>query len=223
MTEDRTEQPAATLPTDQSSTGPLPNDRITEQVSEQADEQKASDGFGPLIERRYWIEFQRPEHSAREIMAYIQRHIEEFSPKTLANFEKEQGCEYALRPGDEFHITILGPWNGDVRVLEVDDYHFRLETLEGHPEAGEITFSIAPAECFEDALHFEIRSLARSRDGLVAVAYDKLGIGKKAQEMTWVEFCQRVQQFAGGEAIGDVQVRTRYEEDLDAATKAEAQ
>lgn len=186
------------------------------------DEQKASDGFGPLIERRYWIEFQRPQHSAAEIMAYIQRHIEEFSPKTLAKFEKEEGSDYVLRPGDEFHITILGPWNGDVRVLEVEDTHFRLETLEGHPEAGEITFCITPAEFFEDALHFEIRSLARSRDGLVALTYDKLGVGKKAQEMTWVEFCERVCKFAGGEPIGEVQVRTRYEEDLDRATKSEA-
>lgn len=191
-------------------------------MSEQS-KQKASDGFGPLIERRYWTEFRNSGKSAREIMAYIQRNIEEFSPKTLASFEKEEGSDYTLRPGDEFHITILGPWNGDVRVLEVGDTYFRMETLEGHPEAGEITFSIEPVELFENALHFEIRSLARSRDGLVAVTYDKLGVGKKAQEMTWVEFCERVCQFAGGEAIGDVQVRTRYEEDLDRQTQAEAE
>ncbi|MDO4263255.1 MAG: DUF1990 family protein [Deinococcus sp.] len=191
-------------------------------MSEQ-NKQKASDGFGPLIERRYWTEFQHSKKSAQEIMSYIQRNIEEFSPKTLANFEKEEGSEYVLRPGDEFHITILGPWNGDVRVLEVGETQFRLETLEGHPEAGEITFSIGPVEHFPDALHFEIRSLARSRDGLVAVTYDKLGVGKKAQEITWVEFCERVCQFSGGEPIGDVQVRTRYEEDLDRQTEAEAE
>ncbi|MFC6618869.1 DUF1990 family protein [Deinococcus radiophilus] len=108
-------------------------------------------------------------------------------------------------------------------MLEVGELHFKMETLEGHPEAGEITFSIEPAEHFEDALHFEIRSLARSRDGVVAVTYDRLGVGKKAQEMTWVKFCERVCEFGGGEAIGEVQVRTLYEDDLDARTKAEAQ
>ncbi|WP_261665020.1 DUF1990 domain-containing protein [Deinococcus sp. Marseille-Q6407] len=187
------------------------------------DKQTSSDGFGPLIERRYWIEFQQPQKSAAEIMGYIQRNIDEFSPKALADFEKAEGSERKLRPGDEFHITILGPWNGDVRVLEVSDSQFKLETLEGHPEAGEITFSIEPVELLDNALHFEIRSLARSRDGLVAVTYDKLGVGKKAQEITWVQFCQRVCEFAGGEAIGDVQVRTLYEEDLDHRTKAEAE
>ncbi|MEJ7664031.1 MAG: DUF1990 family protein [Hymenobacter sp.] len=65
-------------------------------------------------------------------------------------------------------------------------------TLEGHPEAGRIRFEAHALDGRPDALRFEIHSLARSRDGLVAFAYDTLGGGKLMQEATWVEFCRRV-------------------------------
>lgn len=191
--------------------------------NERKDEQVQSDGSGKLIERRYWVEVQHSERSLQELMADIQLNIADYAPGLLANFEKSKGSPGTLRPGDEFAIKILGPWNGDVRVTDVSDTHFELRTLEGHPEAGDIRFFIEPHEHFPDAFHFEIRSLARSRDGLVAFGYDTVGVGKKMQEQTWVSFCERVAEQSGGEKIGDVQVRTLYEEDLHPAVKAEAE
>ncbi|SEJ48316.1 protein of unknown function [Deinococcus reticulitermitis] len=187
------------------------------------DEQVQSDGAGKLIERRYWVEVQGSQRSIQELMADIQLNIADYAPGLLADFEKSKGSTGTLRPGDEFAIKILGPWNGDVRVTDVSDTHFELRTLEGHPEAGDIRFFIEPLEHFPDAFHFEIRSLARSRDGLVSFAYDTVGVGKKMQEQTWVAFCERVAEQSGGEKIGDVQVRTLYEEDLHPVVKAEAE
>ena len=57
--------------------------------------------------------------------------------------------------------------------------------------------------------------MARSRDGLVAFAYDKLGVGKFMQEQTWRTFCERVAEYCGGEQLGDVQVRTVTEDDVE--------
>ena len=171
-------------------------------------EQPAAEGSGPWLERRYFIDVARPRLSPAELMAEVQCDVPRFSPDLLADFTKQRGPEGSLAVGDEFHITILGPWNGCVRVTEVGSTAFEFVTLEGHPEAGRIRFEAHYLDERPDVLHFEIRSRARSRDGLVAFAYDTLGVGKKVQEATWVEFCHRVAQASGGQALGEVTVET---------------
>ena len=190
---------------------------------EHKEKQAASDGADNLLERRYWVQVRGSKVTPEALMADIQLHLPEYSPDLLADFEKTIGHEGALRPGDQFGIRIFGPWNGDVRVKSVDAHSFEFETLEGHPEAGTICFSVAPLEHFPDAFHFEIRSLATSRDGLVAFAYDTLGVGKKMQERTWVSFCNRVVEKSGGEALGDVQVRTLRKEEMPHEVRMEAE
>ncbi|ACO45804.1 DUF1990 domain-containing protein [Deinococcus deserti] len=176
--------------------------------------QREDDGRGALLERRYWVEVEHPQMSIQDLMLDIQQNLPQYAPELLAGFEKSVGMSDALRRGDEYHIRILGPWNGEVRVVEVSDTSFELVTLEDHPEAGRIRFSISPHEHFEDAFHFEICSLARSRDGLVALSYDALG--KRVQQTVWTTFCERVAQRSGGRKIGDVQVRTVSETDFQA-------
>lgn len=176
--------------------------------------QREDDGRGALLERRYWVEVQNPTMSAEDLMLDIQRNLPEYAPELLAGFEKTVGLPDALRRGDEYYIRILGPWNGEVRVVAVSDTSFELVTLEDHPEAGRIRFTITPHEHFEDAFHFEICSLARSRDGVVALSYDALG--KRVQQTVWTTFCERVAQRSGGQKIGEVQVRTVSEADFEA-------
>lgn len=171
-------------------------------------EQPANTGSGPLLERRYCIDIVRPRYAAAELMQQIQCDVAHFSPDLLADFEKTAGENHHLAVGDEFSIKILGPWNGQVRVTDVTPTSFELATLDGHPEAGRIRFGLLPHPDRADALRFEIRSWARSRDGLVAFMYDKVGAGKRVQEQTWRIFCERVAAASGGAAFGGVQVRT---------------
>jgi len=171
-------------------------------------EQPAARGDGPALERRYYLDVARPHHAPARLMALVQADLPRFSPGLLADFEQTNGERGRLRVGDEFHIKILGPWNGSVRVTQVGATFFELVTLEGHPEAGRIRFEVHALDNYPDALRFEIRSLAGSRDGLVAFAYDTLGGGRLMQEATWVEFCQRVGQASGGQALGPVVVET---------------
>ncbi|MDQ2793013.1 MAG: DUF1990 domain-containing protein [Bacteroidota bacterium] len=176
-------------------------------------EQPAATGSGPLLERRYFIDVVRPRKSPALLMADVQADVPHFSPEALADFQKKNGDDGPIKVGDEFHITILGPWNGSVRVTEVSATAFELITLEGHPEAGRIRFETHWLDESPDVLRFEIRSAARSRDGLVAFAYDTLGGGKLMQEATWTEFCRRVAQASGGQALHDVVVETfRHDE-----------
>ena len=44
-------------------------------------------------------------------MSEIQADLPSFSPELLADFERKNGQEGSLKMDDEFHITILGPWN----------------------------------------------------------------------------------------------------------------
>jgi len=171
-------------------------------------EQPAATGSGPWLERRYYLDVARPRHTPAQLMAAVQRDVAAFAPEMLADFKKKSGPDDGLRVGEEFHITILGPWNGCVRVTEVGQTHFEFVTLEGHPEAGRIRFEAHYLDESPDVLRFEIRSRARSRDGLVAFAYNTIGVGKKVQEATWVEFCRRVAAASGGQALADVTVET---------------
>lgn len=174
-------------------------------------EQPATQGTGPELERRYYLDLKRPQLGAAALMQRIQADVPAFSPETLADFEQRVGQPGSLRVGDEFYIRILGPWNGGVRVTEVGPTAFELITLEGHPEAGRIRFEVYQPEEQPDELRFEIHSRARARDGLVAFVYDTLGGGKLMQEATWVEFCRRVAVASGGEAQGPITVETtRY-------------
>lgn len=171
-------------------------------------EQPAAHGAGPELERRYCLEVARPRLSPTALMHAIQADLPSFAPQSLADFERRSGQPGALHVGDEFYVKILGPWNGGVRVTAVDAVSFELATLEGHPEAGRISFKVWVPNAEPDQLQFQIHSRARSRDGVVAFVYDTLGGGKLMQEATWVEFCQRVAQASGGEALGPVLVET---------------
>jgi Domain of unknown function (DUF1990) len=176
-------------------------------------EQPASIGSGPLLERRYFIDVARARKSPAQLMAEVQADVPRFSPEALADFKRKNGDDGPIKVGDEFHITILGPWNGSVRVSDVGSTSFEFITLEGHPEAGRIRFEAHYLDESPDVLRFEIRSAARSRDGLVAFAYDTLGGGKLMQEATWVEFCRRVAAASVGQALGNVIVETfRHDE-----------
>jgi Domain of unknown function (DUF1990) len=182
-------------------------------------EQSAADGSGPYLERRYYVDIAQSRLTADALMQYINGHVTDLAPNLLAEFEKVTGQTNELAVGHEFHIKILGPWNGSVRVTKLGDRFFELCTLEGHPEAGHIRFSVQELDDPASALRFEIHSWARSRDGLVAFAYSTLGVGKRVQEQTWVLFCEGVVAASGGQALSPVRVET-IEQD-DAGTRRE--
>jgi uncharacterized protein (UPF0548 family) len=166
------------------------------------------EGVGPLFHRRYRADIARPVLSAEALMQRIQDDINAFCPVELAHFEKITGAAGGLHVGDEYYITIPGPWNGHVRTVDVTPTSFGFVTLREHMERGEITFNLQPHPHRPDALRFEIRSWARSQDDLVAFTYEKLGIAKFAQASLWAYFCNAVVEASGGELIGEIDIRT---------------
>jgi hypothetical protein len=125
----------------------------------------------------------------------------------MAVFRKTQGGEGPLRLGDEFVVRMPGPWDGPVRVTGRDATSFRLATLDGHLEAGEIEFRAARDG---DVLHFEIESWARAGDRLSDLMYNKLRLAKEIQLNMWTHFCIRAAALAGGRPKGGITISTRW-------------
>src|SRR5436190_19317520 len=98
-----------------------------------------------------------------------------------------------------------GPGTGPSGWLRRDENSFRLATLDGHLEAGEIEFRAAQDG---DALGFEIESWARAGDWLAALLYNKLRLAKEIQLNMWSHFCVRVAALADGRPRGGVTIRT---------------
>ena len=104
-------------------------------------------------------------------------------------------------------MRMPGPWDGPVRVVRREPDSFRLATLEGHLEAGEIEFRAARSG---DTLSFEIESWARAGDKLSALLYNKLRLAKEIQLNMWSHVCIRSAALAGGRLKGGVTIRTRW-------------
>lgn len=191
----------------------------TRGVAAAPDTQLAPAGSGPLFHRQYDVLITGSALSAGALLRLLQRHLSELAPSALAHFEKSQGSDGLARVGDEYEITMLGPWNGRVRVIESTTRHFTLVTLDGHPEAGHITFSVAPVGDPPDTLQVLIESWARSRDSVVALAYGTLGVGKQVQAEVWITLLQRLSALAGVEGTPEVRIRTEQLAETDALPK----
>lgn len=174
--------------------------------------QDEEEGVGARFHRCYRVDVSHSELTPEALMARIHEDIQAFVPDEIASFKRTAG-EGPLSVGDEYEITIRSPWNGPVRVVEVEPTCFILATLAGHLEAGKIRFQadVHPTEA--GALRFTIESWARSRDGVVDFVYDGIGVAKGAQQAMWTFFCERVAEACGGERMGDVEVVTEREAD----------
>jgi hypothetical protein len=163
-------------------------------------------GVGPMLHRSYAVRIVGSNMNPSALIDLVSARLNQASPE-MAVFRKTRGAHGALRQGDEFIVRMPGPWDGPVRVVRRDENSFRLATLSGHLEAGEIEFRAEPDG---HALHFEIESWARAGDRLSALLYNKLRLAKEIQLNMWSHFCVRAAALAGGRAQGGVTIRTRW-------------
>jgi hypothetical protein len=163
-------------------------------------------GVGPMLHRRYAVRIVGSDMGPEELMDRVSDQLNRASPE-MAEFRKTRGRDGVLRVGDEFIVRMPGPWDGPVRVVCHDKTSFRLATLDGHLEAGEIEFRVEPDG---DALHFEIESWARAGDRLSALLYYRLRMAKEIQLNMWTHFCIRAAALAGGRPEGGLTIRTRW-------------
>lgn len=106
--------------------------------------------------------------------------------------------------GSELDIAIVPAHQACVRVVHEDAQSFTLATLEGHPEAGRITFG-AYRNPKGDVI-FHIRSRARSSSTAGYLGF--LAIGDAMQTNTWTDFITNAAAVAGARIRGVIHADT---------------
>ena len=162
-------------------------------------------GTGPLFHRRYRTRIAEPRLDPRRLMAELKVDVNRAAPTTFARFQRVLGDDGPLAAGHEFVVRMPGPWDGPVRVVAADELSFRLATLEGHLEAGQIEFRVVA----EEPMAFEIESWARSADRFADLLYHRLRMAKEVQLHMWISFLEGVVALAGGRMTGGIVVDTR--------------
>jgi Domain of unknown function (DUF1990) len=169
------------------------------------DLQASADGVGPLFHRTYRTRIRDARPSAEQLFAAIRADPNRVAPTEFARFFKVHGDEPEMRVGDEYVVRMPGPWDGPVRVVEVNPCSFRLATLRGHREAGQIEFTAADGE----ELVVGIESWARSADRLSNLLYQRLRMAKEIQLHMWTSFLEQVTNLARGRMSGGIEIVTR--------------
>lgn len=169
----------------------------------------ADRGVGPLLARDYWGVIRDCRSTPKEIVSYLRRHFPAFAPDELVVFSRRQSASEPLSVGDELDVLIRGRGSFLVQVIHTDEQSLTLSTIEGHPEAGRITFGSYRNSRGDVVFH--IRSHARSSTRVQRAGF--LALGEVMQTSTWTDFVNRVAVFFGEGVLGFIYAGTRYGEE----------
>ena len=167
--------------------------------------QRPEDGVGPLFHRRFRVRIRDARLSPEQVIALVAGDPNRVVPTEMAHFQPVGESAGPLAVGDEYVVHIAGPWDGPVRVVAVTPTSFRLATLAGHLEAGQIEFRARA----DERLVFEIESWARSADRIVNVFFEFLPFAKESQLHMWTSLLEQVVELAGGRRSGRMEIETR--------------
>jgi hypothetical protein len=175
---------------------------------DESEVQPVTSGYGPLFHRRYVTHIRDTPLGPEELMHRLKRHVNAAAPTAFARFERVLGEGDALALGAEYVVRMPGPWDGPVRVIAETDRSFRLATLDGHLEAGQIEFRAAAGDG-DGLVGFEIESWARSAGRLSDLLYQHARMSKEVQLHMWVSFLEGIVGLADGTMTGGVDIDTR--------------
>ena len=160
----------------------------------------ATQGAGPLLQRDYWGVFAECPLSPSEMMAQVKANFCALPPAALVSFSARDGV--ALNA--VLDVVITPGQRCGVRVVHEDAQSVTLATLEGHPEAGRITFGAYRNPAGEVIFH--IRSRARSGTPLHRVGF--LAIGDAMQTNTWADFIRNTAASVSARISGGIHADT---------------
>lgn len=179
---------------------PLPDQLVDDRS------QPLESGVGPLFRRLFTVEIEGSSLTAAELITTVAADLNQAVPAEVTAVEMISGVPGELAIGDEVVVRIPGPWDGPVRVVHRTGTSFRLATLTGHLEAGQIEFRARPKG---SQLRFEIEAWARPSSWAIHLLYSHVQLAKEIQLNMWVRFCLNAANLAGGRARGGVTIRTR--------------
>lgn len=164
----------------------------------------ASDGSGPYLQRDYWAVIKGCHLSCKEVAEMVKKRFTDFPPESLVVFRRLDNTDKQLELGDDLEVKIRMSGKTAVRVIHSDANSITLGTLEGHPEAGRITFGTYRNE--RGDVIFHIRSRARSSSSKIYAGF--IVSGEPMQTNTWTDFIDRLAHTVGEGVIGSIQAET---------------
>lgn len=165
---------------------------------------RAERGVGPLLQRDYWAVMARCRFRPTELVEAVRTRFVDLAPPDIVSFRRPHGGTQPLCLGDQMDVRIRGAGAAQVRVAHVTSQTFTLSTLEGHPEAGRITFGAYRNE--RGDVLFHIRSRARSSSRVRR--YGFLLAGDPMQTYTWTDFVGTVASTFGDGVVGFIHADT---------------
>ena len=166
----------------------------------------ATRGAGPLLQRDYWAVFVGCGLRPSELMTRVKGQFCALPPSSLVSFDAPDGVVRNAR----LDILIRPAQRCAVRVVHDDDQSVTLATLEGHPEAGRITF--ASYRNARGDVIFHIRSRARSAGALNRIGF--LMLGEAMQTNTWVDFIKNAAAAVGARVADVIHADTQEVDEL---------
>jgi Domain of unknown function (DUF1990) len=173
-------------------------------MGHEPDLQRPEDAPGPLNQRSYRVRIADATVDAVGLIDRFRRDPNQFSPTSYATFVPDP-APAGLEEGDTLEVKLPGPWNGPVRVRRITPTSVRLETLQGHMEAGLIEFA---ARSLHGGVEFSIHSLARSGDRPFDALYTRLRVAKQVQSQMWAQVLEAAVRESGGRQQGRLQLDT---------------
>lgn len=164
------------------------------------DLQPAAEGVGPLLQRDYWAVLEEYGSRPSELIAQIKQGFCSLPPEELVRFT----AKGAIELGAELDIAIRPAHQCFVRVVHADTQSFTLATLEGHPEAGRITFGAYRNRKGEVILHIRSRARSSSTPGYIGFLF----LGDAMQTNTWTDFIKNAVAAAGSRVRGGIHADT---------------
>ena len=133
-------------------------------------------------------------------MREVKQQFCRLPPASLVGFTAAGG----IARGARLDIVIRPGQQCAVSVIHDDDQSLTLGTLEGHPEAGRITFG-SYQNAAGDVI-FHIRSRARSTTAMTRLGF--MAIGDAMQTNTWTDFIRNAASLAGASISGVIHADT---------------
>lgn len=168
--------------------------------------QRFEQGVGPLFHRIYRTRIVGSTLTPERLMARMSENLDGVAPSEFATFQKIEGEKGTLNSGNRYVVRMPGPWDGPVQVVAADATSFRLATLPGHLEAGQIEFRVSSDY---RSLWFEIESWARSGDRVSDALYARLRISKEVQLHMWSSVLRKIVGLTEGKMEGGIVITTR--------------
>ena len=175
--------------------------------------QGVESGYGPLFHRRYSTRIRESQLDPESVMSRLKVDLNRAAPTKLVRFQRVLGDGDTTELGDELVVRMPGPWDGPVRVISDEPRSFRLATLDGHLEAGQIEFRVLDGVDGDATLGFQIESWARSGGRLSNLLYHHVHMSKEIQLHMWISFLEGVVALTGGRMTGGIDIDTRRIDD----------